>query len=70
MHKHYSTATGATAFELDGRVNKLLEQGFELYGSPYLKTFANGTSEHCQAMTHAQIGGPAKFDPSKEMPKR
>ena len=32
----YRTVSGATAMELDGAVNGLIEEGYQLYGSPYL----------------------------------
>lgn len=32
----YRTVSAASAFELDNAVNKLLDEGYELYGPPYL----------------------------------
>jgi|HubBroStandDraft_1064217.scaffolds.fasta_scaffold83825_3 hypothetical protein len=51
----YHTASAATAVELDKAVNALLDEGYQLYGSPYLSDRVvdgiAGTMAFYQAMT-------------------
>jgi len=43
----YKTATGASAQELDARVNDFIKDGYQPFATPY---FAEKTSSFCQAM--------------------
>ena len=51
----YHTVSASTAAELDNAVNKLLEEGYQLFGSPYLSDLpiegTAGNMAFYQAMT-------------------
>ena len=51
----YHTVIATTAAELDKSVSDLLDEGYQLYGSPYSinvsKSTVVGDMEFCQAMT-------------------
>jgi|HubBroStandDraft_1064217.scaffolds.fasta_scaffold1138477_1 hypothetical protein len=47
----YQTATGEAPDELDDKVNALIKQGFQPYGSPYVAPKEEGFGAPiCQAM--------------------
>jgi hypothetical protein len=46
----YQTASGKTLEELDGKIKKLIEEGYQPYGSPGYSTGANSQLLACQAM--------------------
>ena len=46
----YYTATGANPNELDMQVNRLLMQGWTLYGTPYIWSHARAGELFCQAL--------------------
>ena len=52
----YKTAAGDTIDELDVDVNRLINEGFEVFGSPYYigKTDGNVDAAICQAMVMTQ----------------
>jgi hypothetical protein len=50
----YKTAEASTATGLDAAVNKLIEDGYQLYGTPYL-TDTDGGFIMFQAMTKEEV---------------
>lgn len=62
----YKTANGDSWSALDKDVNKLLSQGFHLYGNPYSAETADGALELGQAMIKFAMH--EKFPPAEPLP--
>jgi hypothetical protein len=52
--KGYKTAREETGSELDEKVNRLIREGWQPFGSPYVSSKAND-HQLCQALTHSQL---------------
>jgi hypothetical protein len=54
--RNYKTAVGRTVAELDEKVNALIEDGYQPFGSPYFVAVVEGNVNQpiCQAMTRDQ----------------
>jgi hypothetical protein len=61
----YKTATGETAAALDKEVNRLLGQGFQLYGAPYALRGAGGAEDSVAAQALIKLAMMEKYPPAE-----